>query len=410
MTPGANRPGYEDVLQAVEQVGSNPICKVQILGHSVEGRAIPCLFLTDPSVPDDDKQCVLVVAGQHGTEESGRAIALELISFLARGGPEPSNILKRHVIAVIPCANPDGAVHETYRNAEGVDIAHTFAIDAPAGTPEGRAIERFAAPFAPEVVVDVHGLAGGSMKDRVWYERPWHFTPDRYFLAVMGLEMSRAAESAGFPHCETSPPSPLDPGETAGLRLGGKLAAEAKSLGFGMESIEHYYREPEWRADGLSRLRRLLRFGMEDFFGLGEPGYPASLVSGYRECGLKAHGRTALERRRNRIALVRFLRRNWATVERLPDGIEKCARVRVSSKTIEGPNVERFAVLLRIRKPCEVTSVEWEGETLGPDGKHGFRQWEDGISRLIQVNVMAPFGGPERFLTIRYDSPLFGPR
>lgn len=394
------------MIEAVERVRKTPSCEAQNLGRSLEGRDIPCLTITDTSVPDEDKQRVLVIAGQHGTEESGRAIALELISFLLSGKPEPSEMLKKQEVAVIPCVNPDGAVHETYHNSGDINIARAFNIGQEAGTPEGRAIEQFALPFAPEVVVDIHGLAGGSMKDRVWFERPWQFTPDRYYLSVMGLEMSRAAERAGYPQCETTAPAPLDPGGTSGLRPGAKLARETKTLGFGIEAIEHYYDEAMWREEGLVRLRRLLQFGMEDFFGLGEAGYPASLISGYRECSLKAHGDTASKRRRSRIELTRFLRDNWAVVERLPDGIEKCAKVRVFSKTCEGPNPERFSVLMRIRKPCEVQSVEWAGKEMGVGDVHGFRHWEDHISRLVQVNLESPFGGPERLLTLRYHSPL----
>ncbi len=405
---GRSRPGYDDVVEEVERVRekAGALCEVRTLGRSIAGRDIPCVVLSDPSQPEEKKQRVLVVAGQHGTEESGRAIALELLSFLASGEPEPAEVLRRQSVAVVPCANPDGAVGETYRNADDVDVAHTYALDAPAGTPEGRAIEEFALGFAPEVVADIHGRAGGGMKDTVWLSRPLAFSPDRHFLLVMGLEMTRAAEEAGFPQCAIQPPRVLGK-EVEGLSLGTKLAAEVKSLGFGVETIEHYYREPEWRADGLVRLRRLLRFGMEDAFGLGEPGYPAALVSGTRAYGLKAHGAAAADRRQNRVELTRFLRHNWAIVERQADGLDKCARIRVMSRTVEGHNPERFAVILRFKKPARLLSVEWEGKALAPGSKHGFQTWEDAISLLLQVNLAAPFGGPERFLTVRYDSPFF---
>jgi len=376
---------------------------------------------------------VLVVAGQHGTEESGRSEALELIAWLASGGREARRVLGCHEIAVVPCANPDGAVHGTYRNAEDVDVAHTYSLGAPAGTPEGRCLEEFALPFAPEVVVDIHGRAGGGMKDTVWLSRPPAFTPDRHYLTVMALEMCRAAEEAGFPQAEVQPPGSLGPaalgpaalgpaalGESdrTGLTLGEKMAAEVKSLGFGVETIEHYYREPQWRADGLARLRRLLRFGCEDAFGLGEPGYPASVVSGSRICALKAHGRTAARRRESRVELSRFLGSNWAIVDRGADGLDGYARVKIFSKTVDGDNPERFAVLLRIKKPCRVRAVTWQGEALAElaaeeggedgDGDHGFSTWEDGISVLVQANIARPFGGggPERVLEVRYDSPF----
>jgi len=405
---GPARPGYEDVCAEVERLrsGSRALCTVRELGRSSEGRPIQCVTLTELSVPADDKQRVLVVAGQHGTEESGRAIALELMSWLASGAGESPEVLRTHEVAVIPCANPDGAVHETYRNADDVDVAHTHALDEAASTPEGRAVGAFGVEFAPEVLVDVHGRAGGGMKDTVWLSRPLAFVPDGLYLTAMALEMCRAGEEAGFPQAEPAPPGALDQSASSGITLGEKLAAEVKSLGFGMETIEHYYREAEWRADGLARLRRLLRFGREDAFGLGEPGYPASLVSGTRVCALKAHGSTASRRRVSRVELVSFLRRNWAIVDRGSDGLDGCAKVKVLSRTVEGNNPGRFAVLVRLRKPCGGLSVEWDGEELGCSDEHGFRAWEDAISILVQANLLAPFGGPERVLTLRYDSPL----
>jgi len=409
MAEGSNRPGYEDALEQIERTkaAAPALCEVRDLGKSVQGRSIRCAVLTDPAAPAENKQHVLIVAGQHGTEESGRAIALELMDFLISGEPEAAEILARQCIAIVPCANPDGAVAETSRNADGVDMAHTYALDAPAATPEGRAIEQFALEFVPDVVVDIHGRGGGGMKELAWLSPALVFSADRYFLSLMSLEMARVGEEAGFPQCEFHPPGPLQPREGNELMLGEKLAGEVKALCMGLETIEYYYREADWRKTGLVRLRRLLRFGMEDFFGLGEPGYPASLVSGNRICGLKAHGTTAAARRANRVELTAFLRRNWAIVDRAPDGLEKCARVKVYSETCEGPNPPRFSVLLRIKKPCEVQAVEWNGRQLDEGDEHGFRQWEDHCSRFVQVNIAEPFGGPERHLVVRYDSPLF---
>ena len=411
MTATSARPGYEDVLAELDRLraSAGPLASAQELGKSLRGRPIPCLLLTDPSADDADKQRVLLVAGQHGTEESGRAMALALTEFLLSGQAEAPDLLGKQSIAVVPCANPDGAVNDTYRNAEDVDIAHTYALDAPAATPEGRCLEQFALEFVPDVVVDIHGRAGGGMKELAWLMPAWPFAPDRYFLTVMSLEMARAGEAAGFPQCEFKPPGALTPPEGNVLMLGEKLAGELKCLCLGLETIEHYYREAQWRETGLVRLRRLLQFGMEDTFGVGEPGYPNSLVSGNRIYGLKAHGKTAADRRANRVELTAFLRRNWAIADRGPDGLDGCARVRVFSKTCEGVNPKRFALLLRFRKPCQIQAVQWNGQTLRPGDDHGYRTWEDHCSRFIQANLLEAFGGPERFLTVRYDSPHLQP-
>lgn len=407
-----DRPGYEDVLQEVERLRSSgdPAVAVQLLGESVQRRAIHCVVLTDPAAPAEDKQHVMIVAGQHGTEESGRAMALALMEHLVSGEPDARRTLARQVVAVVPCANPDGAAHETYRNAEDVDVAHTYAWDAAAGTPEGRHLERLAGEFVPDVLVDIHGRAGGGMKELAWLSPAWGFSSDRYFLTAMSMAMARAGEEAGFPQCELSPPGLLERRAGNVLMLGEKLTAEFKTLCLGLETVEQYYREDDWRATGLVRLRRLLRFGCEDAFGLGEAGYPNSLVSGNRIQGLKAHGRTASRRRASRVELVGFLRRNWAIVDRGADGPDGCARVTVFSRTCEGDNPERFAVLVRLKKPCGLEGVEWAGRPLGPGDEHGYRTWEDDCSRLVQANIAERFGGPERFLVVRYDSPYLRDR
>jgi len=407
MSSTSARPGYEDVQELIDRLWASAgrLVQVRDLGQSVQGKTIRCAILTDPAAPADDKQHVLVVAGQHGTEESGRAMAMALLEDLVSGEPKAAETLAKQVVAVVPCANPDGAVNDTYRNADDVDIAHTYAWDAPAGTPEGRCLEQFAGQFVPDVTVDIHGRAGGGMKELAWLMPAWGFSSDRYFLTAMSMAMARAGEQAGFPQCEFSPPGELQRREGNVLMLGEKMAGQFKSLALGLETIEHYYRRADWQATGLVRLRRLLRFGNEDAFGLGEPGYPSCLVSGNRIQGLKAHGRTAERRRANRVELTRFLRQNWAMVDRGADGLDRCAKVKVFSKTCEGENPQRFAILLRFKKPCRIRSVRWRGREMSGGDDHGYRTWEDGCSCFCQANIAEPFGGPERFLVVGYDSP-----
>jgi hypothetical protein len=409
MAERGSRPDYEDVLQAVDTVKNRAAewANVRILGKSIEGREIPCVVCTDPAVHDEQKQRVYVVAGQQGSKESGRAIALALMEFLTGENPEVREILQRQIIAIVPCANPDGAQGDSPYNAKNVDIAHSYRIDAPSPTPEGWLLERFGLAFAPEVYVDLHGLGGGSMKENTWLSAAWRFSSDPYFMMAMTAEMARAAEEAGFPQYELRPPADLV--ETCAVEdsLGSKLAAEVKSLSFNIETIEQYYHEPEWRASGMARLRRLLQFGQQDAFGLGKPGYPCMLISGSRLWGLIAHGRTVAGRRQNRVEMVNFLRRNYTSAERGEDGLERCATMFISSQTCEGLNPERFSLLLRIRKPCVLEAVEWKGEALGAGDEHGYETWEDGNSLFIKANILEAFGGPQRFLTVHYDSPLF---
>ncbi len=401
------KPDYQDVLAAIEEARGRAgrRLQVRVLGQSVEGRDIPCVVCTDPELPDESKQRVLVVAGQHGTKESGRAIALALMEWLISEDAEAEQVLRRQVVAIIPCANPDAAQRDTKKNAKDVDIARSYHIDAPSTSQEGWLIERFALALAPEVLVDIFGRSGGSMREHTTPSPTLPFCIDRTYQTIMCLEMARVAEEAGFPQTEFRIPAGLDEPRTN--TLGEKMAKEAKSLSFQMETIEQYYGEAEWRASGMVRLRRLLRYGMEDAFGLGAAGYPNHLVSGTRTYGLMAHGTTPAARRQNRVELATFLRTNFASIHRGEDGLDRCATMRVESETCHGHSPQRFSMVMRIKKPCRIESVEWHGEPLCPDSEHGYETWEDRISVMVKANVLEPFGGEQRFLSVRYASPLF---
>jgi hypothetical protein len=401
------RPDYGDAMRAIETLRASGDPRVQVLeiGRSARNRSIPAAIFSDPASPDSDKQHVLVIAGTHGNEESGRAIALELMSFLLSPDPQAEQVRKRMRVAVVPCVNPDGAEANTYRNADGADIFHGFRRDTAPATPEGAAVEAFAWSFVPDVFVDVHGMAGGGMKDKVWLVPPLPFGADAYYLTEIAGRMMAAAEAEGLPQSEVAPPGPFRGHEEHLHCFGDKLTTAFKTLCLGMESIEFYYREPQWRRDGITRLRALFAVGLADTFGLGEPGYPNVLVSGNRIGGLKAHGRTAEARRRNRIELADFLRQNYAIVDRGYDGLLGHARMCVSSQSLHGRNPDRFALLLRLVKPCEIRSITWDGTPLTPDDTHGYRVWEDANSLLLQANLVAPFGGPERHLDVHYSSP-----
>ena len=400
-------PDYKDIVKQIDAYTkqNSPVLDISVIGRSVRGRDIHCLTCTDPEVPDQDKQHVMIAAGQHGSEESGRASALELIDFLVAGKLEAPDILKHTVVAEIPCSNPDSSLTNEYHNADDVNIAHTYALDAPSLCVEGQTLENFAFEFIPDLFVDIHGRAGGGMKGCLWLTPPLDFSRDRFFMTLMGAEIHRAAERSGYPQTEFRVPGnfPSFDGNTA--TLGHKLSWNLKTLCFGMETIEHYYTEEDWRTSGLSRLRAMLSFGLSDAFGLGIRGFPNILLSGYRTHGLIAHGTSAAERRGNRAEMSSFIRNNFCSAERGSDGIIGYCTVRIVSDTVNGPNPQRFSVITRFKKPCRVTGVEFHGENLSESDEHGYELREDDISLFVKTNLRRPFGGPERALDIRYESP-----
>jgi hypothetical protein len=396
-------PDYDDVIAALQELKQATLRpEIVMLGQSAEGRPIPCVRFRNPS---QDQQRALVVAGQHGSEESGRAIALALIRFLAAGDPEARALLAAQEIAVIPCGNPDGAQRNTTRNAVDIDTAHEFEFDTPVRSVESTCIGAFALEFCPEFYIDIHGLAGGSMNDRIWLTPVHGFSANVHFATQMAQEATLRAEQAGYPCCEVRPPVAIDPAKSRTRLLGEMLAYECNTLAFGLEAIEKYYREDDWCRAGLLRLKCLLAFANSDAFGLGVSGYPNHLVSGFRLNGLRAHGATPSSRRESRRALNRFLRDNFAIAGRGADGVDKMARVEVMSRTIHGPNPDRFTLSVRLRKPAKLLSVSWDGARLEPAADPGYRVVESAHDLQVLADIRAPFGGPSRFLEVRYDSP-----
>lgn len=406
MSNVSDKPDYEDVMRVVSALkGTSPAIQVRMLGASVQGREIPCVIFGDPAQGADDRQHALIISGQHGSEESGRAIAIALMRFLASGDPEAKEILRRQTVAVLPCCNPDGSQANTYHNISDINTAHDFPFEGKPVSPESQAVDAFAMEFAPELHIDIHGMAGGSMNDRVWFENVHGYSLNGYFATLMAHTAMRAAETGGYPVCEVRPPAVFAGGTSTSLRIGEKLSYTMNTLGFGLEAIEKYYTEKEWCEAGMLRLRALLKFGCDDTFDLGSPGYPNLLLCGSRVCGLYAHGVTAAQRRQNRREVTGFLRDNFAMVYRGCDGPDRMARVEVSSKTLNGVNPGRFCVSLRFKQPCTIDEVLWNGSKLERKPGHGYRVREVGQTLQLFADIEAPLGGPERFLEVRYRSP-----
>ncbi len=400
-------PDYNDVEKCIKDLEKkkNPFVEIRTIGQTVQGRDIHCLLLTDPEIDEKEKQHVMIVAGQHGSEESGRASALELVDFLVAGKEESPEILKSTVVAIIPCSNPDSSLTDQYHNADDVNVAHDYALDAPSTNKEGRALEDFAHEFVPDFFCDIHGRAGGGMKACIWLTPPQDFTPNRLFLTRMGMEIHKAAEKKGYPQTEFTVPENFKTIEGNHATLGNKLSWELNTLCCGMETIEHYYNEPDWRASGLARLRAMLFYAYTDTFGLGIKGYPSILISGYRTHGLIAHGLNAAQRRTNRVEMTHFIKTNFCSAERDADGLVGCCRVKIISETVNGKNPSRFSVLTRFKNPCTINKVKFDNEILSESNEHGYEIWEDEISTFVKTNLVKPFGGPERHLEINYDSP-----
>jgi N-acetylmuramoyl-L-alanine amidase len=150
----------------------------QVLGHSVEGRAIEARRIGDPQAD----RTALVVGNIHGDERAGTAVTRRLLrSFRDVEGLD---------LWVVRTVNPDGLKLHTRRNARGVDLNRNFGYrwqggvpassgyypgPGPWSEPESRVVRRFAGRIRPDV--------------SIWYHQPWGqvLAPCRGDASLQGL-------------------------------------------------------------------------------------------------------------------------------------------------------------------------------------------------------------------------------
>ncbi|UCC39204.1 MAG: DUF2817 domain-containing protein [Candidatus Aminicenantes bacterium] len=134
---------------------------VQIIGQTKETRNYGekdlylCIITEEgadcPHKLNRNKPTFLLVATQHGNEQSAKEAALWLIRDLALGDLKP--LLKKTNFLIIPQANPYGNWFDQRRNEQDLDLNRDHVkLEAP----EVKAIHRVFREWMPEVTMDVH--------------------------------------------------------------------------------------------------------------------------------------------------------------------------------------------------------------------------------------------------------------
>lgn len=94
---------------------------------------------------------VLIMAQQHGNEQSGKEGALLLAAELIK--PEYSYLFERIDLFLVPQVNPDGSGENERRNSNGVDLNRNHVLMS---EPEVVALHRLFDKYLFEVTMDVH--------------------------------------------------------------------------------------------------------------------------------------------------------------------------------------------------------------------------------------------------------------
>lgn len=132
----------------IESISDNQYVKTEIIGSSVEGRALRMLTITNPGAGDTEKKVVLMTALQHSGEDCAGYFMEGLIRELLSDKPEIEAIRDKFIFKLVPVMNPDGLFHGTSRyNWAMEDLNSSWGVDgAPAENEEN----------VPEVIAVKH--------------------------------------------------------------------------------------------------------------------------------------------------------------------------------------------------------------------------------------------------------------
>jgi carboxypeptidase T len=133
---------YAEMVATIEQAAAAypDIVRVSTVGHSVEGRAILAVKISDAPVTDDPAEpAVLFISLHHGREHLTVEMALEVIRLFTEGyGHDPTltNLVNTREIWELPNINPDGGeydiatgVYQYWRKNRRDNPGGSFGVD-----------------------------------------------------------------------------------------------------------------------------------------------------------------------------------------------------------------------------------------------------------------------------------------
>lgn len=153
---------HEEIAQFLSYLDDlSPEATVQVIGKTRETEELPSqdLFLiivseekaASPKSLNRGKPTILIVASQHGNEQSAKEAALWIVRDLAVGELKP--LLKQANFLIIPQANPYGNWFDRRRNEQDLDLNRDHVK---LESEEVRAIHHVFRAWMPEVTLDVH--------------------------------------------------------------------------------------------------------------------------------------------------------------------------------------------------------------------------------------------------------------
>ncbi|HDJ89376.1 MAG TPA: hypothetical protein ENG40_01610, partial [Thermoprotei archaeon] len=157
------------------------IAKLETLGFSVEGRIILAMKISDNVEIDEPEPEVRIVGLHHGNEWISAEIPILLAHYLLDNygsDPEVTYLVNNREIWIIPMFNPDGRVHDTRYNANGIDLNRDYGYmwegeggsSMPYSQPETKAMYLFSQKHQFVLSLSFHSY--GEIVNYIWNYSP----------------------------------------------------------------------------------------------------------------------------------------------------------------------------------------------------------------------------------------------
>jgi len=170
---------YAQMTAALQTIASTypDIARLYDLGHSVQGRVLWGLKITDNPDQEEDEPEVRICGNHHGNEYMGAEMPLMLAQYLTDNYdsiPEITDLVDNREIWIIPMVNPDGHEAGSRGNANGVDLNRDYGYmwesgwgsPGPFSQPETKAMRANAMDHNYVLSLSYH--TSGNIVNYVW--------------------------------------------------------------------------------------------------------------------------------------------------------------------------------------------------------------------------------------------------
>lgn len=205
---------YDDVLRFFDELQKrSPLVRVETFGHSVEGRALPLVILSDPPISDprdaraSGKPIVFVFANIHAGEVEGKEAMQHMARRIVLG--DMRSLLDKLIILIAPIYNADGnekinVMNRTAQNgplggvgvrenSKGLDLNRDYMK---LESPEAQSLVGIFNRWDPHLTVDLHTTNGSYHGYHLTYSIPLNPTIDPRIIAYHREKMMPAIAKA----------------------------------------------------------------------------------------------------------------------------------------------------------------------------------------------------------------------